>query len=186
LAYLTHIGAIDWILEFRTMAEDALSVRTAEALFALASLSGSRLFLEPLMDFDRTMDITCGLLDRLCNPRKLFHLVRSMNTVLFSRQETYHSASAFLIEGIRVMALEATNKDLLLIAPDPLRKGPDTVDLSKIQGVGRRLNRIDFAHLEKGTLEDLPCGIPTGSRVDCPVEGPKLLVLHKNRDREDS
>ena len=46
---------------------------------------GSRIYFEPLSDLDRTMDVTHGLLDTLCNPRLASYTLQSLNTVMFSR-----------------------------------------------------------------------------------------------------
>jgi hypothetical protein len=53
----------------------------ARAIFAAAAVDVP-LFLEPLIDMDRTMDVVHGLLDTLCNPRPTFDLVRSMTALL--------------------------------------------------------------------------------------------------------
>jgi hypothetical protein len=179
LSEYTNIGAVDWIFEFKTIEEDELSLRTAEALFALASLAGSRLFLEPLMDLDRTMDITCGLLDRLCNPRKLFNIVRSLNTVLLCDQEVFRSTDAFFLDGVRVMALESPSRKFWLMTPAPFRKKPDTLDLLKIEEFSNEFTRIDFVDLEKGTLSDLSSKIRSGADTVRSIGGPMLLVLRK-------
>ncbi|MGH2350659.1 MAG: hypothetical protein ACRDI2_11755, partial [Chloroflexota bacterium] len=73
-------------------AEPAHTARAAEAVFAAALSPGSRVFLEPLIDLDRTMDASYGLIDRLCNPRSAFHTVRCLNTILFSAPEPRHAA----------------------------------------------------------------------------------------------
>lgn len=80
---LTRIGAIDWAVEFADADDEGQTARAAAALLAVACHDDMRVFLEPLVDFDRTMDTPTGLLDRLCNPRPVFHAVRTLNTVLF-------------------------------------------------------------------------------------------------------
>jgi hypothetical protein len=81
---LRQVAAIDWACEFADADSEGQPPWAAAAMAAMACLPGSRLFLEPLIDFDRTMDTPPGLLDRLCNPRPVFHVVRTLNTVLFS------------------------------------------------------------------------------------------------------
>ncbi len=53
----------------------------ARALLAAASLD-VRLFLEPLVDMDRTMDVARGLLDTRCNPRPPFEVGRCLGALL--------------------------------------------------------------------------------------------------------
>ena len=51
----------------------------------MGMLPGSRIYFEPLIDFDRTMDVTHGLLDTLCNPRPTSSVLQSLNTILYSQ-----------------------------------------------------------------------------------------------------
>jgi hypothetical protein len=81
---LRHIGGIDWALELTDRDEPAQVRRLAAAMVAAAALGDDRLFVEPLIDLDRTMDTALGLLDRRCNPRRAFDAVRTLNTVLFA------------------------------------------------------------------------------------------------------
>lgn len=79
----SHIKQIDWTVEFST--DDAQNEQIAcTALLAAAQCPGTRLYFEPLRDLDRTMDVNHGLLDRRCNPRPLFHILRNLNTILFA------------------------------------------------------------------------------------------------------
>jgi hypothetical protein len=57
------------------IAPAANAAALARALLVAASLDAT-LFVEPLVDMDRTMDVTHGLLDTLCNPRPTFELAR--------------------------------------------------------------------------------------------------------------
>lgn len=68
--------------------DDATNCRESlEALVASLLFEESRFFLEPLIDFDRTMDVANGLLDGRCNPRPAFNRFRLLNTLLFSKGE---------------------------------------------------------------------------------------------------
>ncbi|MCZ6634447.1 MAG: metallophosphoesterase [bacterium] len=80
---LARIKAIDLALELPSLNDQENASRLAEACFAIALLPGSRLYVDPLIDFDRTMDIQHGLLDTRCNPRPPFHIFRCLNTLLF-------------------------------------------------------------------------------------------------------
>lgn len=91
---LTSIGTIDWALEFADGDPAPQTVRASRALVAIAPFRESRLFLEPLVDLDRTMDAPPGLLNRLCNPRPVFHAVRTLNTLLFSTGDPWTSGCA--------------------------------------------------------------------------------------------
>lgn len=84
LPALRAIGAVDFAVELTGDDDYAQVVQVAEALLTVTRWPGSRLFLEPLIDLDRTMDGMHGLLDRACNPRQAYDGVRCLNTVLFS------------------------------------------------------------------------------------------------------
>ena len=80
---LSHVGAVDLAVAF-TSCDDVRNANcAAEALFAAAGLAGARVCFEPLIDLDRTLDAVHGLLDTSCNPRPAFHVLRTLNTVLF-------------------------------------------------------------------------------------------------------
>ena len=68
--------------------DDANALQAAEALFASRLLGSSRLFFEPLVDLDRTMDARNGLLDTRCNPRPAFQVLRCLCAVLHSCGDT--------------------------------------------------------------------------------------------------
>ena len=68
LGPLANAGAIDLLLDLPFQDESAHAGAVAEALFAAAALPGTRLWLAPLVDLDRSMDVALGLLDRLSNP----------------------------------------------------------------------------------------------------------------------
>ena len=77
------IGAIDWAFDPATGDEAIQTQRAARALWAIAALPQARLYIEPFLDLDRTMDVGLGLLDRQSNPRPAFHALRCLNTCLF-------------------------------------------------------------------------------------------------------
>jgi len=79
---LEAIRGVDWQLELD--GHDDLESATSAVMWLLATagVTGSRLFVGPLVDMDRTMDICNGLLDPLCNPRPIFHALGCLNTVL--------------------------------------------------------------------------------------------------------
>ena len=59
----------------------------------MALAPGMNIYYQPLIDFDRTMDITHGLLNGLCNPRPAYNVLRCLNTVLFSHPEKLDDVS---------------------------------------------------------------------------------------------
>jgi hypothetical protein len=82
---LSQIGGVDWRYPIPAGDETAQTNGVAAAYFGLLPRSTDRLFIEPLVDLDRTMDIGPGLLDRTYNPRPAFHVLRHLNTLLYSR-----------------------------------------------------------------------------------------------------
>ncbi len=83
IAPLSQIGALDWLYTIPPDDELVQANAVAGALFSLLQQPGDRLFVDPFIDFDRTMDAGFGLLDRAYNPRPTFHLLRHLNTVLY-------------------------------------------------------------------------------------------------------
>jgi hypothetical protein len=85
---LEAIRGVDWQLELDDQ-DDLESAKWAVmSLMATAGVDNSRLFVGPLVDMDRTMDVCNGLLDSLCNPRPVFHALGCLNTVLSAEQVT--------------------------------------------------------------------------------------------------
>jgi hypothetical protein len=87
---LSQIDSIDLVVPFVGVDEEAHADRAVEALLAAATGARCRLFLDPFVDVDRASDINHGLLDRLSNPRPVFHAVRCLNTILFADENRYH------------------------------------------------------------------------------------------------
>ena len=81
----SHISNIDFSLEFSATNDQTNANLAAEALFSMATMPGSRIYFEPFSDLDRTMDVTHGLLDTLCNPRSANCTLQSLNTIMYSR-----------------------------------------------------------------------------------------------------
>jgi len=79
---------IDVILDL-TEDDSENATRVAKAALLTACLSEARLFCQPYLDLDRTMDVAHGFLDTLCNPRPVVTVYRLLNTLLFSRDETW-------------------------------------------------------------------------------------------------
>jgi predicted phosphodiesterase len=90
---LTNISRVDISLELKSLDDREIALASAESLFATALAPGMKIYYQPLIDFDRTMDITHGLLDALCNPRPAFNVLRCLNTILFSHPERLNGVS---------------------------------------------------------------------------------------------
>ena len=103
-----HIGYFDFILMLAD--GDEAVPQTLAAALASACVDGSRLFIDPLQDSDRTASVSQGLLDRLSNPRPAFHAVRNMNSILHggrSRPASYRPRPLIEIgAGERVLSIE--------------------------------------------------------------------------------
>lgn len=82
-ALAAHRGRRDLALlcELPGIDDAANAAAVARAVAAAAHLRAT-LFLEPLVDLDRTMDLAGGLLDGMCNPRPAFDVARSLAPLL--------------------------------------------------------------------------------------------------------
>jgi hypothetical protein len=112
---LSQVGNLDFVMPLPGLDETAQAVRAAEAMLASALAPGCRLFLDPLVDVDRSSDIHLGLLDRLSNPRPAFHVVRCLNTLVFGSREGYAPLSSAV--GGRVIGLEGRTVHVRLLSP---------------------------------------------------------------------
>ena len=115
----SNIGDIDLSLELDTQNDRINAHRISEAVFATATRPSSRLFVGPLVDFDRTMDVYHGLLDTRCNPRPTFHTFRSLNTLLFSpiHSHTYTNPSTQSESEFQSHHITNQNRKLTLLLP---------------------------------------------------------------------
>ena len=80
----SRIRGYDLVAELAGTDEQSHANRAAEAVFAAAADPNLRIFISPFVDLDRTNDVSHGLLDRLSNPRPAYHVVRSLNSLLFA------------------------------------------------------------------------------------------------------
>lgn len=112
-------------------------------------LSGCRLFLDPLVDLDRTGDINHGLLDRLSNPRPAFHVVRCMNTLLFASGEQFWTMAGKNSETENVLGVRSQTRRLWLFLPD----GGKTISSTAFDGFAGTGGEILCFDLAGGTSE---------------------------------
>ncbi|MEX2424918.1 MAG: metallophosphoesterase, partial [Acidimicrobiia bacterium] len=82
---LDTIRHVDVLVEVGLQGLAADSWLAAEALVALAPFEGIRVFVDTLVELDRTMDMRGGLLTRMCNPRPSFRVLQTLNTVVHGR-----------------------------------------------------------------------------------------------------
>lgn len=119
LKQFSQIGAVDFIAELPWLDDAKNSRRATEALFAMALMPGSKIYFDPLIDVDRTMDISHGLLDPLCNPRPPFHALRCLNTILFEETEGSElKPEEVEMKGMRAFQLASAKKTWFLILPE--------------------------------------------------------------------
>ena len=164
------VGGLDWIAELPPSSSVQRLNGAAEALFALAARPGSRLFIEPFIELDRTMDVAEGLLDRLCNPTPVFHLLRNLNTLLFSQSAPLTGISQKAIPGGHLLSGMHGEKALHLILPD----GQAALSRAEL-GIGenREWSVYDLASGRRIEKELPGFGKPDSSFV---LTGPTLLA----------
>ena len=145
----SNIGHIDVSLELDAQNDSTNARRIAEATFAIVRLPGTRLFIDPLTDFDRTMDVTHGLLDTLCNPRPPFHALRCLNTLLNSpvHATTFTDPRGQIRENNRILYLNNTHRRLALILP-----ARDIFDLNTLD-FSLDISSVRIYHLCTGETE---------------------------------
>ncbi len=99
LAAQKQPGDPDWDLkfEFDSADDDRNCTALAEAFALHLAVPGSRLFVDPLSDHDRTMDEANGLCDTMHNPRSMFHVYRSLNGILFPENTAANPAREFQV-----------------------------------------------------------------------------------------
>ena len=114
---LSHIANIDFSLEFSATNDQTNANLAAEALFSMATISGSRIYFEPFSDLDRTMDVTHGLLDTLCNPRSASCTLQSLNTIMYSRplKVSKHPLRLQQINGLRALQFSTDTSTYTLL-----------------------------------------------------------------------
>lgn len=114
---LRHIANIDFSLEFSKTNDQTNANLAAEGLFSMATIPGSRIYFEPLSDLDRTMDVTHGLLDTLCNPRLANYTLQSLNTIIYSRSLKVSKYSFHLqqMNGLQALQLSTDTSTYTLL-----------------------------------------------------------------------
>jgi hypothetical protein len=168
-----RVRAVDWAVEFADADGKAQSRRAAEALFATASLPDTRVYMEPLIDLDRTMDAPLGLLDRLCNPREAFHAVRLLNTILYGEGRFWTPFMPANVPGARALGLRDRDTRIVLILPFHSGAGPALVTPQALHPDGDDRTDYRLVRLVGGTIESI------ASQTDEPrdVAEPTLVIF---------
>lgn len=167
---LDRITAIDWALDPATADEQQQLRRTAAALVAVAGRPGARLYLEPLIDLDRTMDAGLGLLDRQCNPRPVCHAVRSLVTVLAGRAAPLRPLIRPAPPGLTAAGLDRSGMQCWLLLPDG---EPAALDLRRLVDEASPVRQARLIDLPSATIR----AIPEPAAASLTIERPALLLL---------
>jgi len=157
---LTTMGRLDLLFELPGQSDQDDAVRAAEALFATALLPRARLFVEPFIDLDRTMDVGQGLLDPLCNPRPAFGVLRCLNALLQRFRGPFAEATSLEGEGMTVRLLRGPTRTLALLLP---AVAGATVPAAWEDGGWARLYRLadqTVEELEDGRLAEIALDQP--------------------------
>ena len=124
---LSQISNVDFSLEFSAINDRTNANLAAEALFSVAMIRGSRIYFEPFSDLDRTMDVTHGLLDTLCNPRLAGRVLQSLNTIMYSGslQVTKDPLRLTEMNDLRVLQISTTASTYTLLTHSELESKAD-------------------------------------------------------------
>ena len=161
---LTTMGRLDLLFELPGQSDPDDAVRAAEALFATALLPRARLFVEPFIDLDRTMDVGQGLLDPLCNPRPAFGVLRCLNALLQRFRGPFAEATSLEGEGTTARLLRGPTHTLALLLP---AVAGATVPAAWEDGGWARLYRLADQTVEE--LED-------GQLAEIALDQPSLVI----------
>ena len=124
--------------------------RAAEAIMATALLRGCRLFLDPLVEMDRA-EQRFGLLDRLSNPRSIFHIVRCLNTIIFASPDNFQPMECENVEGGNLLGLQGRTKQLWLLLPN----GRMSVSPAALDGLNTQSGEVSFIDLTAATKQNI-------------------------------
>lgn len=158
---LPTMGRLDLLFELPGQSDQDDAVRAAEALFATALLPRARLFVEPFIDLDRTMDVGQGLLDPLCNPRPAFGVLRCLNALLQRFRGPFAEATSLEDEGATARLLRGPTRTLALLLP---AVAGATVPAAWEDGGWARLYRLadqTVEELEGGRLAEIALDQPS-------------------------
>ncbi len=149
-----RIHQVDLTMELASLEDQINLNRAVAALFHITALPGARLFFDPLVDIDRTMDISHGLLDPLCNPRETFTALRTLNAVLFTnRPKNFVRIEQIHISNRQGYVLtEKNNTHILLFSSDKPWSNRDSDTLRQVMDQNDHAGSKKLYHLVKGNV----------------------------------
>jgi len=157
---LSQVGRVDWLLTLPGEDDPRNQLLAAEVLFAVTLTPNARLYLDPLIDLDRTMDVRHGLLDPLCNPRPLFHALRCLNALLHEFRKTELSPTERKANELRILQLTSDAVTLSLLLPEEPLTAPEEHFTPNTR----------LYHLDRGAVES------PESPQQLHIDGPALLI----------
>ena len=162
---LPTMGRLDLLFELPGRSDQDDAVQAAEALFATALLPRARLFVEPFIDLDRTMDIGQGLLDPLCNPRPVFGILRCLNALLQRFRVPFAETTSVEGDGATARLLRGPTRTLALLLPAVV--GAAVPSAWEIAGLARLYRLAD------GTVEE----IEADQLPEMALDQPSLVIV---------
>lgn len=166
-----RIGALDWLVELPAAATGRRMNGAAETLLALTAFPGSRLFVEPFVELDRTMDIAEGLLDRLSNPTPVFHLLRHLNTLLYSHFSGPCALSEQATAAGRLLIAAGGGGEARLFLPEPTAGSAAVWPGFAQSGPGRVYGLMSGRRMETGLPASEEAGSPEAQLWVSPLFG---------------
>jgi len=144
---LQQIGHIELLCSLPTQ-DDAINAElAANALFATALLPKSHLYIDPLIDLDRTMDVCHGVLDTLCNPRPVFEVLRCLNALLQPHGNTTWEPRTIEKGDLTLLQLRSPQTFFLLL----LSKRAETPLPASV--IAPNADLLALYHLSQGSVE---------------------------------
>lgn len=176
-AALGQIGTVDCSVELATSDDRVAANRAADALFGMQLLPGSQLYIDPLIDFDRTMDTCHGLLDTLCNPRPAFHVLRCLNSILTAAAESLAADDRFVADSIEngtthIRILTSADSTRCLLLP---QSATATAPVDRFGVWFAKSESIRVFRLSEGTVIDLTPRDAEQALGASNLDGPVLL-----------
>ena len=105
LGALSRVREVDLVVSLASRDDARNANAAAESLFCAALLPGARVYFDPFVDLDRTLDAAAGLLDTSCNPRPAFHVLRCLNSVLYRERISREDHGAVELPGATIRTL---------------------------------------------------------------------------------
>ena len=162
---LTTMGRLDLLFELPGQSDHDDAVQAAKALFATVLLPRARLFVEPFIDLDRTMDVGQGLLDPLCNPRPVFGVLRCLNALLTRFRVPFAEAASVEGDGATARLLRGPTRTLALLLPTV---AGGVVPACEIAGPARLYRTLVDGTVEEMQADQLP---------EIALNQPSLLIV---------